>query len=835
MASSGEASRQAGGPPGDEFPVSDAQGRLLVLDRLYPGSTQYHVPAAFAVHGPLDVPALVGAVQELAGRHEALRTVFEVRDGRQVQVVSPRGHAEVRIHRGESAATVLAAMTADAARPFDLARGPLLRCGIYPVAPDQHYIELVAHHVVCDGWSLDIMLGELAGLYRAAADGGAGPAAPAGIQYPDYAAWQRDRLAAGSYAPAVAYWARLLSGAPPVLALPTSRPRPAVQSPAGGTEWLAFPAGTRRRVAALAAERRTTPFAVLFAACSAFLARLSGQQDLVIGVPVSGRDHPDLQGVVGMLADTVALRTDLSGDPAFGELLRRVHDLLDASRPYQDAPFSAVIDAVAPDRELSRDPVVQVVFGYYYDDGELSLQLGPARVERVDLDLGGAKFDLLIYVERRGEELAASFTYRSDLFSRATIAHWADSFAALLGGLLDQPGLPVAEAGALTAGQRRQILDGWNRHPGQARAAGAGCRLVPDLVAQRATERPAATALACGAAVLSYRELLAAADRLAGRLRAAGIGPGVPVGLCLPRSAGMAIAALAVLRAGGAYIPLDAEQPPARLASMVRGAGARLVIAAAPTAARVAGTGVPVALLTPDGTAFAVPPGRIGQPLPASARPQPADAAYILFTSGSTGEPKGVVVEHRALANLAVAVRRRLFVTPGDRLLQYVSFGFDVAVSDLFFAWTAGAELHIAAEDERLGQALFDRLAESRISYAFLPPSAAMTLPCPPGALPELRILVLGGEAVPPELARRWSAPGRRVVNGYGPSEAAVYATTAELHGRGARRHRPSRSRRPVLRARPQAPAGSGRRDRRDLPGRGGPGPRLRRPARPHR
>jgi amino acid adenylation domain-containing protein len=778
MPSNGEAGRAAGGPAADEFPVSDAQGRLLVLDRMYPASTQYHVPAAFAVHGPLDVPALAGAVQELVGRHEALRTVFAVRDGRQVQVVSPQGHAEVRVRDGESAATVLAAMTADAARPFDLARGPLLRCGIYPVARDQHYIVLVAHHVVCDGWSLDIMLGELAELYRAAADGGAGLPAPAGIQYPDYAAWQQQRLASGSYAPAVAYWARLLSGAPPVLALPASRPRPAVQSPAGGTVWAAFPAGTRRRVAELAAERRTTPFAVLFAACGAFLARLSGQQDLVVGIPVSGRDHPDVQGVVGMLADTVALRTDLSGDPAFGELLRRVHDRLDESRPYQDVPFSAVIDAVAPDRELSRDPVVQVVFGYYYDDGELALGLAPARVERVDLDLGGAKFDLVIYVERRGEELAASFTYRSEVFSRATIAHWADSFAVLLGSLLDQPGLPIAQAGALTAGQRRLILDDWNRHPGQA---GAGGRLVPDLVAERAAERPAATALACGATVLTYGELLAAADRLAGRLRAAGIGPGIPVGLCLPRSAGMAIAALAVLRAGGAYIPLDAGQPPARLASMVRGAGARLVIAAAPTAALVSGTGVPAALLTPDGTAFAVPPGRVGQQAPASARPGPADAAYILFTSGSTGEPKGVVVEHRALANLAVAVGRRLFVTPGDRLLQYVSFGFDVAVSDLFSAWTAGAELHIAAEDERLGQALYDRLAKSRISYVFLPPSAAMTLPCPPGSLPGLRTLVLGGEAVPPELVRRWSAPGRRVVNGYGPSEAAVYATTAEL------------------------------------------------------
>lgn len=777
MPTSGENSRQATGQERYEFPMSAEQSRLLVLDRMYPGSTQYHVPVAFAVHGPLDVPALTGALQELVARHEALRTVFEIRDGRQVQVVSAWGGAEVRVHHGETAATVLAAMTDEASRPFDLSRGPLLRCGIYPVAADHHYIALVAHHLVCDGWSLDIVLSELSALYQASVAGTEGLPAPAGIQYPDYAAWQQERLAAGRYAPAIAYWAELLRGAPPLLALPTSRPRPAVQSVAGGTEWLDLPESLRQQLAATARDRRTTPFAVLFAAFAAFLARLSGLEDLVIGIPVSGRDHPDVQGVVGMLTNTLALRTDLSGDPTFHELIGRVHDLLDASRPYADAPFSAVVDAVAPDRELYRDPVVQVVFDYF-DDSELALQLGHARVERANVVLDGAKFDLLLFVERRGQELAASFTYRSDLFSRATIRHWADSFPVLLASLLGQPDQPIAWAETVSAGQRQQILNGWNPAPGPAEAAG---RLVPDLVARRAAERPEATALACGAVALTYRELLACADRLAAGLRAGGIGPGVPVGLCLPRSAGMAIAALAVLRAGGAYIPLDAEQPPARLTAMLRGAGARLVIAAAPTAARVAGLGVPVAVLTPDGDAFAAPPPGCAGPPPVSVRPAPGDAAYILFTSGSTGQPKGVVVEHRALANLAVAVGQRLFVTPGDRVLQFVSFGFDVAVSDLFFAWTAGAELHIAAEDERLGEPLFARLRDSRISYVFLPPSAAMTLPCPPGALPDLRTLVLGGEAVPPELAQRWSAPGRRVVNGYGPSEAAVYATTAEL------------------------------------------------------
>ncbi|MBF8194470.1 amino acid adenylation domain-containing protein, partial [Nonomuraea sp. K274] len=825
-----------------EFPVSPAQARLLVLDQLNPGTAQYNVPLAFAVRGDFD-PDVFGACLDTAvAGHESLRTVFRAYDGAYLQVVAAEAKAALRIERDVPAAAAHGLLRAAAEEPFDLAAGPLLRCHVYALDDGTHRILLTAHHLVCDGWSLRLLLRELSDTYRTLT-GSPRPVqedpAPAGVQYPDYAAWQRERIDSGALDGAVAFWAESLRDAPGVLALPTDHPRPAVQSTAGGVTPLRLPADTRERLAKVAAERDATPFMALFAAFAAFLARVSGQRDLVVAVPVSGRDHPDLQGVIGLLANTLAVRADLSGDPSFLDLVGRVRERLVAAQPYQDAPFEAVVEAVAPGRELSHDPLVQVMFAYD-DDTRLLLDLPGATAERVELLLDDAKFDLLMNVERGPGGLSAQFVHRADLFTPGTVRHWARAFETLLDGLLDRPGEPVTAAALLPEEDRRLILDVWNRT-----AAPTPARLVPDLIADRALERPNAIALVSGPAtrtsgpaaghassppaaqasdptteqvsgpaaahasspvaaqtsgpaVLTYRELLDRADRLAARLRAAGVGPGVPVGLCLPRGADMVVAAVAVLRAGGAYVPLDPGHPPARLKFMIGDAGIRLVLAAEPmdldAGTQVVLTSEPRnpdagtrAVLTqeprnPGAPAAEVrdaPIEPIGPVL--TAQPAPGDVAYILYTSGSTGTPKGVAVEHRALLNLATAVRAQFPVTGEDRVLQYVSFGFDVAVSDVVFTLVAGAELHVAAESERLGDDLYARLRDSRITYAFLPPSAAMSLPCPPDALPDLRTLAIGGEACPAELVERWATPARRVVDAYGPTETTVYATTADL------------------------------------------------------
>jgi amino acid adenylation domain-containing protein len=778
--------RHADEPPAEfEFPLSPEQARLLVLDRMYPGSTQYHMPVTFAVRGQFDIPAFTGALDALVARHESLRTVFRAHEGDFVQVVAAEARVDVRVARGTPASDVHAALLEDMLIPFDLEHGPLLRCVLHAVDDGSHCILIVLHHIVCDGWSLEIMLREISASYRAALLGAVETPDPLPIQYPDYAVWQRDRLDSGEYADAIAYWRDQLQGVPILFPLPTDRPRPAVQSTAAGTVRLVIPADTRKRLAVVAQDHKTTAFTALFAAFNVFLYRISGQDDLVVGMPVSGRDHPDLQGMAGLLTNTLAMRISLSGDPTFDDLLDRVHGRLNEAQPYQDAPFGAVVDAVAPARELSYDPVVQVVFSYSADT-ELGLGLQGTDVEPIDLQWESAKFDLLLHVENQGDDLVALFIHRTDLLADGTVQHWARAFQKLLDSLLEQPDRPITTVDLAPAEDRELMLRDWNRT-----AAAVPDRLAPDLIADRAADHPDAIAVVCGEITLTYRDLIDRADRLAARLRKAGVGPDVPVALCLPRSAAMAVAALAVLRAGGAYVPLDPGNPPSRLAFMLANSGARLLIAAPGTADRTAGLGVPTLIV--DDTAAGVVAeqdvpedasdvlGVLDVPSGSPTRPGPDNLAYILYTSGSTGTPKGVAVEHRALANLASAVRRQFRITAEDRVLQFVSFGFDVAVSDLFFSWVAGAQLHIAGEDERLGDELYARLRDSRISYAFLPPAAAMSLPCPADALPDLRILAVGGEACPPELVQRWATPSRQVLDAYGWSEATVYQTTADL------------------------------------------------------
>ncbi|MEU7578199.1 amino acid adenylation domain-containing protein [Streptomyces sp. NPDC041068] len=786
-----------------EFPVSDAQSRLLVLDRMNPGTAQYNVPAAFAVHGPFDLGAFTRALDGLVARHESLRTVFRTApDGTQTQIVAASGRAHLVVEKDVPTREAEARLRADAALPFDPEAGPLLRCAVYAVDDGSHRVLLVAHHLICDGWSLGIILRDLSAAYADESRGVLHEAPELPLQYPDFAVWQRERQAEGGCAEAVAHWAARLRGAPEVLSPPLDRPRPAVRTAAGGSERFLLRGGVRARLAEAARARGGTPFMALFAAYAAFLGRLSGRDDLVIGYPVSGRDRPELQEMVGMLTNTLALRVDLSGDPSYGELIGRIRAALLAGQPYQDAPFEAVVDALAPSRETSHDPVVQVIFAYD-DDTDLTLGLAGARVERVELALDTAKFDFHLHVERWGSpageseggsseggsgqagssergsseagsrgdgDLAAQFIYRSDLFEAATVRAWARAFETFLDAALARPDAPLVTLDAVPAADRARAVEAADR---TAEAAPTD-RLVPDIIADVAAARPDATALVCGDVRYSYRELLAAADRLAARLRTRGVRPGVRVGLLLPRSAEMGVAALAVLRAGGAYVPLDQAHPHTRLAHMVEASGTRLLLTAAETAQQ--GEALDVPCLRVDEPAGE--PGERGEPGPA---PSPEDLAYVLFTSGSTGVPKGVAVEHRALVNLTMAVRPAFPVTADDRVLQFVSFGFDVAVSDLFFPWVAGAELHIAGDDERLGDALFARLRDSRITYVFLPPSAAMLLPDVTGRLPELRTLAVGGEACPAELVERLSEPGRRIVDAYGPSEATVYSTTADL------------------------------------------------------
>jgi amino acid adenylation domain-containing protein len=735
-----------------EFPAAPAQERLLVLESMYPGSAQYHVPFAFEVSGALHLGHLAGALDDLVARHEALRTGF--RERRQVVVDGAR--VAVQVTDGTRPEEIDAALRADAARPFDLAAPPLLRCGVYRLTDGSQRLLLVAHHLVCDGWSVQTMLRELSGFYRARVTGARYEPAPLAVQYPDYAAWLADQ----PVGEAVEYWRASLCGAPELCALPTDRARPPVQSAAGGFVLVDLPPGTHERLAALARSRGTTPFVVMFAAYQAFLSRLTGETDLVVGVPTAGRDLPELHGVVGLLTNTLAVRADVSGDPPFAVLVDRVRDRLAASVPYQDAPFGAVVAAVAPQRRLSHDPVVQTMFSYD-DESDFALDLVRARTRRVRVLLDVAKVDLHLYFERLGAELVGHFQFRADIFDAATVRHWATAFTRLLDGLLSACAAPISAVALADA------------PIGVQSDVDVTDLRVPDLVARTAAARPDAIALVCGDTRLTYRELMARADRLAGALRTAGVTAGSPVGLCLPRGVAMGVAPLAVLRAGGVYVPLDPELPQARLGTVLADLGAELVLATPAVVERVRGLAVHIGLIAEDGSDADVPAVR--------GVAGPPEIAYVVHTSGSTGAPKAVAIPHRALTNLVTAVRAGFGAGPGDRMLQCASFGFDMTVSDLWFAWVAGAELHIALPDERIGDGLYRKLATAGITYVGFSPAQVMSLPHGPGRLPELGTMVVGGEACPAEVASRWAAPGRRLINAYGPCEATVYSTMGAL------------------------------------------------------
>ncbi|MFE6552282.1 amino acid adenylation domain-containing protein [Streptomyces sp. NPDC057746] len=747
-----------------EFPVSPAQEGLMATARSGLYSGRANVPVAFAVHGPFETEAFRRALHTVVARHEALRTVVRPSDAGPVQRVVPAdaGHADVVEHH-VTVGEVHDRMLTEAARPFDPASGPLLRAIVYRVADGSTQVLLVAHQLVCDGRSWQLLLDELSSAYTAFGAGAPWEPDEPAVHYGDFALWDREWRDSGGYTEAVAFWTDELRGADPAVRLPTDRTPPTRRTADGGTAALALNSALCHRLDEVSHQHRCTPFMTLFAAFSAFLGRLCATDDLIVGVPAAGRERSELQDIVGPFTTLLAVRADLTGSPTFADLMRRTRTRMLAGQSHRDAPYVDVVDASAPGR-TAQEPFVHVAFAY--EEALPIFEIAGADVRRIPLPAPTAGFDLAMTAERTGEEVTAYFSYAADLLDAATVRRWSTDFRALLERLLDAPDTPLAAERVVSADEQELLLETANRT-----AEAVVGPAVTELVAARAAERPDAVAVTDRTTTLTYRQLLDRADGLASHLRSLGVGPEVTVGLLLPRSAEMCTAALAVLRAGGAYVPLDPGNPPSRLAHMAENSAMRVVLAAPETEDLAAELGVPV--LRTDTTG----PTASFEPTP----PAPSQLAYVIYTSGSTGTPKGIAVEHRALTNLAQAVRGDFGIGPDDRVLQYMNFGFDPAVSDLFFTWTAGAELHIATADERLGEDLLERLRQSRITYVVLPPTAALSVPGPGDRLPRLRTLAVGGEPCPAELVSRWAAPGRRVLNVYGPTETTVYSTTAAL------------------------------------------------------
>jgi amino acid adenylation domain-containing protein len=769
---------------GRPLPASFAQQRLWFLHQLEPASVAYNLPAAVRLEGALDRAALRAALTEIVRRHEALRTRFGVADGAPVQVIDAAGPVDLPLvdlqalpaAAAEEQARLL--VRAEGCRPFDLARGPLLRAGLVALGAEEHILSLNMHHVIGDAWSTSVLVRELRELYEACSQGRPSPLPELAVQYADFAVWQRQWLSGEVLEAEIRYWRDRLGVAPPVLELPTDRPRPAVQTFRGTNTWFALPAELSERLQALSRDAGSTLFMALLSAFYALLARYSGQSELVVGTPIAGRNHLETENLIGFFVNTLVLRADLGGDPEFGALLRQVKELTLSSYAHQDLPFEKLVNELQPQRDLSRTPLFQVMFALQNVPAE-ALESPGLRLQSVPAGSGMSKFDLTgIFFGSGGEgELRGTFEYNKDLFDAATIRRLAEHFQVLLAGLAEEPRRQVSALPLLTGPETAQILREWNDYAKECPQT----PMVHELFAGHARQRPWATAVASPTDRLTYGEVEARANRLAHHLRSLGVGPEALVAMCTDRTLERVVGIVAVLKAGGAYVSLDPTYPRERLAFLLADAKAPVLLTERRFVELLPETGAAVICLDTDwdqiqGDASQAPASGV----------TPDNLAYVVYTSGSTGTPKGVEIPHAGLMNLVRWHQDLYSVAPDDRGTQIASPAFDASIWELWPYLAGGAGVHIPDEETRLSSPGMVRWwSETGITLAYLMTPLAegvLEVDIPRDLDLQVRALIIGGDRL-----HRGPDPrvGFRLMNHYGPAEYTVTSTVVQVPPQG--------------------------------------------------
>ena len=760
----------------DSVPPSFSQQRLWFIEQLEPGTHLYNTARAVRLRGALDTAVLRRSLDALVARHESLRTSFSAVDGRPVQVIAPSVSLPLpvadladfpeleRTSRAEQLAEE------EIRRPFELTRAPLLRARLIRLRPEEHILVLTLHHIVSDGWSMGVLHRELAALYDALLRGTEPVLPPLPIQYADFAVWQRGWLQGERLARELAYWRERLKGAPPLLELPTDRPRPPVQTFAGAHEDFLFSPELSQGVAALTRAEGATPFMALLAAFQALLGRYTGQDDIVVGSPIAGRTRTETEGLIGFFVNTLALRTDLSGDPTFRQLLGRVRETCFGAYDHQGLPFERLVEELRPERSLSHSALFQVMFALQNAPTTLP-RLAGLDVSPVGLGRGIARFDLTLYLRDDHGALRAMAEYNTDLFDRATIARMMAHFQVLLSDAVTCPDRRLSELRILTDAESRQALVEWN--PGATELPGPVS--VHEMIEAQARQTPDAVAAVFEGEELSYRELDRRAERLARHLRARGAGPDAVVGLCLEPSLETLIGILGILKAGAAYLPLDPESPARRLDLMLSDAAVPVVV----TRRALLGVlphGRPATVCLDDADRW--DPGA-DAPAGSVAGEQ---GAYVIYTSGSTGRPKGVQVTHRALVNLLRSIGRLCGVDGRDVVLALSPLTFDIATLELLLPLTVGGRVAIVSrETARDGRLLAGALARTGATVMQATPATwRMLVDSGWSGAKGLKALS-GGEALPHELAQALLARGVVLWNLYGPTETTIYSAGAPV------------------------------------------------------
>ncbi|MBX3712883.1 MAG: amino acid adenylation domain-containing protein [Lysobacter sp.] len=778
-------------PRPERLPLSSAQQRLWILDRLDPGNSVYNVTALTRLTGQLDADALERTLGEIVRRHESLRTVFvQDAEGPMQRILPP---APMRlIHHDltgvpaearEGAARSL--VREDASAPFDLERGPMLRAQLIRMAEDAWLLSLSAHHIAIDGWSVSVIFRELSALYPAFLDGKPSPLPDLPLQYVDYTLWQRDEADGSAMRAHLDYWTGRFRALPPVLDIPADRPRPPVQSYRGDVHLHLLPAPLLEGIRQLSRQEGATPFMVFLAAFQTLLYRYSGLDDIVVGVGNANRPRRELEALVGFFINTLPMRADLSGNPTFRELLAQVRTTTLDSYAHQDLPFERLLESVNVERRLSHNPLFQTMV-FYQNFPESRLHLPGLTLENVPVEnahSGTARADLSIFASEHADGLRMLLEYATDLFDAGTMQAFARHMETLLAAAVADPARRIAEIDILPADERRRMLVEWND---TARALPEQATLHGLFEAQ-AARTPQAVAVVQGDSAVRYDALDAQAEAVAARLRAQGVGRGAMVGLYLERTPRMLAALLGVLKSGAAYVPLDPGFPRERIACMLEDAAAPVVIADDAIAAQLP-SGAHALLRIEDILDGAAGGADAGAAVVASADAGADDTAYVLFTSGSTGRPKGVRVPHRAAVNFLASMARAPGLGPDDTLCAITTLSFDIALLELMLPLTVGARVALAdrataSEGEALAR-LLDAV-EATVMQA-TPATWRMLLDAGWRGRPGMRLLC-GGEALPRELADRLLGCGSELWNVYGPTETTVWSTIERVQpGEGA-------------------------------------------------
>lgn len=766
--------------------LSFSQQRLWFLHQLDPSSPAYNLPRVFSLRGPLDVAVLERSLSEIVERHEVLRTTFKTIEGEPVQVINPARPVKIASEdlRGlaapEREMRVRELAEEEARRPFDLESGPLLRSNLLMLADAEHVLLFTMHHIVSDEWSTAILIGEVSALYDAFVHQRPSPLPALHIQYADYASWQREWLQGAELERQLAYWKTQLAGGLPRLELLTDRPRLPLQTFTGASKSLALGERLSEAVRNISRQEDATLFITLYAAFTALLHRYTGQQDVVIGSPIAGRNWAEVEGLIGFFVNTLVLRAQLSGDPDFRTLLCHAREVCLGAYAHQDVPFEKLVEELQPERSLSHTPLYQVAFALRAAQKGRA-QLPDLGLEMTPLNFGleSAKFDLFLSVEDTGSDLKAALIYNTDLFDETTAERMLEHYRRLLEGVVAEPTRPVSALSLLTEDERRRLLFEWNE---TAKELGPR-HTLHELFEAQVERTPDAVALVFEEEALTYRELNARANRLAHHLRALGVGAETIIALLLERSTEMVVSLLATLKAGAAYLPLDPTYPVARLSFMLDDARPKVLLTQHRLRDLLA---VPegVAVISVDEPASAMAAQRAENP---RIEVGADNLAYLIYTSGSTGTPKGVMVAHRAISNRLLWMIDAFRFDPSECILQKTSFSFDASIWELFVPLFVGGRLVLARPGGQQDSAyLAAALAAHRITTLQLVPSMlkVMVGEAAFGEYTGLRRMFCGGEVLSTQLQERfYEVQGAQLHNLYGPTEAAIDATHCSCGG----------------------------------------------------